>query len=94
MRIKLGSVAHIEAAGSGYGIGLDDDGHLVEFLGDWRALANLYEALTGPEPAYVELEDRQVLAVDDEIRLPLSREIMAERARFLVAAMRGRPLTP
>jgi len=38
VRVKLGSVAFLKAAGGGYGIGLDDDGHLIEFLGDWREL--------------------------------------------------------
>ena len=41
MHVKVGSVAFLRAAGSGYGIGLDDDGHRVEFLGEWRALAEL-----------------------------------------------------
>ena len=40
MHVKVGSVAFLRAAGSGYGIGLDDDGHRVEFLGEWRALAS------------------------------------------------------
>ena len=31
MRVKLGSVAFLTAAGSGYGIGLDDTGRRVEF---------------------------------------------------------------
>ena len=46
MCIKLGSVAFLKAAGGGYGIGLSDDGHRVEFLGDWRALAELHEGAT------------------------------------------------
>lgn len=48
MRVKLGSIAFLEAAGSGYGIGLDDDGHLIEFIGDWRALGELEAGLGGP----------------------------------------------
>jgi hypothetical protein len=87
MRVKLGSVAFLKAAGSGYGIGLDDDGHRVEFLGDWRDLADLQAALDGPEPVYVEVEDWQVLAVDDELRLPLPAEAMAERAAFIRSAL-------
>jgi hypothetical protein len=39
--VKVGSVALLAAAGSGYGIGLTDDGHLVEALGDWAALTLL-----------------------------------------------------
>jgi hypothetical protein len=46
MRPKLGSIAFLKAAGSGYGIGLDDDGHLIEFLGDWRQLRDLEPRLT------------------------------------------------
>ena len=83
MRIKLGSVAFLEAAGSGYGLGLDDRGHLVEFLGDWPALAELQSALHGPEAVYLEVDDGQVVAVDDELRMPLGHGVMAERARFL-----------
>lgn len=87
MRIKVGSVAFLAAAGSGYGIGLSDDGHRVEFLGDWRDLADMQPALDGPEPVYLEVEDWRVLAVDDELRLPLPAEAMAERARFIRSAL-------
>jgi hypothetical protein len=86
MRIKVGSVAFLAAAGSGYGIGLDADGHRVEFLGDWRTLAALPDP-TGPDPVHVELENWQVLAVDGQLRLPLNRAAMAERARFLRSAL-------
>jgi hypothetical protein len=86
MRIKVGSVAFLKAAGTGYGIGLDADGHRVEFIGDWRELADLPDP-TGPEPVHVELENWQVLAVDGELRLPLNREALAERARFLRSAL-------
>jgi hypothetical protein len=91
MRIKLGSVAFLAAAGSGYGIGLDDDGHRVEFLGDWRALEPLQRAVEAQEPTYVDVETWQVLAVDDELRLPLTHEAMLERARFIRSAMRRLP---
>jgi hypothetical protein len=87
MRVKVGSVAFLAAAGSGYGIGLDDDGHRIEFLGDWRELADLRPALGGPEPVYLEVDEWQVLAVDDELRLPLAKEAMAERARFIRSAL-------
>lgn len=79
-------MAFLAAAGSGYGFGLDTDGHRVEFIGDWRALAALPDP-AGPRPVYVEIEDWQVLAVDGDLRLPLSREAMAERARFLQSAL-------
>lgn len=85
MRVKVGSVAFLEAAGSGYGIGLDDDGHRVEFLGDWRALSQL--PLGSPEPVYADVESWQVLAVDDELRVDLGRQAMAERGAFLRAAL-------
>jgi hypothetical protein len=87
MRVKVGSVAFLKAVGSGFGVGLDDDGHLIEFLGDWRALAELQPALGEPEPVYVNLEDWQIVAVDDEVRLPLRREAMAERAVFVRSAL-------
>jgi hypothetical protein len=83
MRVKLGSVAFLKAAGSGYGIGLDDDGHLIEFLGDWRALEALEDAMVGPEPVYLEVEDWAIIAIDDQVRIPLTREGMVERARFV-----------
>jgi hypothetical protein len=88
MRVKLGSVVNLAAAGSGYGIGLDDDGHRVEFIGDWREMAGLQPAL-GIDPVYVEVENWQVLAIDDELRIPLTREIMSARTRFLRSALRG-----
>ena len=81
MRVKVGSVAFLTSAGTGYGIGLDDDGHQVEFVGDWRELAAL------PDPTkshvYVDLQEWQILAIDGAVRLPLSREAMLERARFI-----------
>jgi hypothetical protein len=87
MRVKVGSVAFLKAAGSGYGIGLTDDGHRVEFLGDWRDLADLQTALAAPEPVYLEISDWQLVAVDDELRIPLTTEAMAERARFIRSAL-------
>lgn len=81
MRIKLGSVAYLRAANSGYGIGLDDEGHRVEFLGDRHALA------LAPLGEYLEVEDWQVLAVDEELRLPLTRLAMAQRTAFIRAAL-------
>jgi hypothetical protein len=87
MRVKVGSVAFLTAVGSGYGIGLDDAGHLIEFLGDWRELAALEPALGDVEPVYVELADWQVVAVDDVVRLPLRYEAWAERAAFVRSAL-------
>ena len=87
MRVKLGSVAFLKAAGGGYGVGLDDDGHLIEFLGDWRALEALAPAVSGPEAVYVDVEDWAVIAIDDQPRIPLTREGMVERARFVKAAL-------
>ncbi len=86
MRVKLGSVAYLKAAGKGYLIGLDDDGHLVEALGEWSVLEPLRELLGGDEPVYLEVEDWQVLAVDEELILLLSRDATAERAAFLGSA--------
>jgi hypothetical protein len=87
MRIKVGSVAFLKAAGSGFLVGLTDDGHRVEALGDWRALAPLRDRLEAPDPVYIDVDEWQVLAVDDELRLPLNREAMEERARFLRSAL-------
>jgi hypothetical protein len=81
MRIKLGSVAYLRAANSGYGIGLDHEGHRVEFLGDRHVLA----LATLGEP--IDVEDWQVLAVDEELRLPLTRLAMAQRTAFIRAAL-------
>lgn len=90
MRVKVGSVAFLTSAGSGYGVGLDDDGHLIEFLSDWRELAALQPSLGEGEPVHVELEDWQIVAVDDEVRVPLTREAMAERAAFVRSALAAR----
>jgi hypothetical protein len=94
MRVKVGSVSFLRAAGSGYGIGLDDDGHLIEFLGDWRELAELGSVLGGPRPTYIEVDDWQVLAIDEELRLPLTPEGLVERAHFIRAALDQRSSTP
>jgi hypothetical protein len=87
VRVKVGSIAFLKAAGSGYLIGLDDAGHQVEGIGDWRALAPLQHLLGSGETVYVELESWQILAVDGEVRLPLSRDALAERARFIRSAL-------
>ena len=81
MKIRLGSVAYLRAANSGYGIGLDADGRRIEFLGDRKVLA------LAPLGEDIDVEDWQVLAVDDELRLPLSRLAMAQRTAFVRAAL-------
>lgn len=86
MRVKVGSVAFLKAAGSGYGIGLDDDGHRIEFMGDWRALSQL--SLGGSEPVYADVDSWQVIAVDDELRVDLSRDAIG-RARRIRALRPG-----
>lgn len=87
MRVKIGSVAFLKAAGSGYAIGLTDDGHRVEFLGDWSALAGLQERLDAGEATYVDIDDWQVIALDDDLRIPMTREGMEERAAFIRSAL-------
>jgi hypothetical protein len=86
LRVKVGSVAFLTAASSGYGIGLDDAGRRIEFIGDWRALAELESRLAN-EVVYVDVEAWQVIAVNEEIRLDLGREAMVERAAFLRSAL-------
>ena len=81
MKIRLGSVAYLRAANSGYGIGLDADGRRIEFLGDRKVLA------LAPLGEDIDVEEWQVLAVDDELRLPLSRLAMAQRTAFVRAAL-------
>jgi hypothetical protein len=85
-RVKVGSVAFLTAAGSGYGIGLDEAGRRIEFIGDWRALADLESRLAN-EVVYIEVESWQVIAVNEEVRLDLGRQAMAERAAFVRSAL-------
>ena len=77
MRVRLGSVGYLKAANAGYAIGVDEDGHRIEFLGDRRVIA------LAPIGEWMEIQDGQVLAVDDVLRLPLSRLAMDERDGFL-----------
>jgi hypothetical protein len=65
MRVRLGSASYLTAAGAGYGIGLDEDGHRIEFVGDWRALEALGAELRH-DSVYVDVEGWQIVAVDDE----------------------------
>jgi hypothetical protein len=90
MRVKIGSIAFLKAAASGYAIGLTNDGHRVEFLGDWSVLEDLQAELENDEVVYVEVADWQVVAYDDELRIPMTREGMAERAAFIRSALRNR----
>ena len=87
MRVKVGSVGFLWAAGSVYGIGLSDEGHRVEFIADLSAFARLEGRLEDQQPAYIEVEDWQVIAYDDELRVPMTREGMADRAAFLRSAL-------
>ena len=88
MRVFVASVAFLKAAGTGYGIGLADQGDRIEFIGDWRSLQELGLAIDSsdsPQPA--DVEDWQVLAVNGVVRLPLSQSALAERALFVRAAL-------
>ena len=54
----------------------------------------LRPALADRKPTYLDVEDWAVIAVDDQPRIPLTREGMIERARFVkagLAAMEGNP---
>ncbi len=86
VRVKVGSVAFLSAAGSGYGIGLDETGQRIEFIGDWRELAEV-ESRLADGAVYVEVESWQLIAVNDEVRLDLGDEAMGERATFLRSAL-------
>jgi hypothetical protein len=85
----VASVALLKAAGTGYGIGLGEHGDRIEFIGDWRALVGLRDAIeSAGEPQPADLEEWQILAVNGELKLPLSRAALAERASYLTAAFR------
>jgi hypothetical protein len=71
-----------EAAQSGYGIGQDEDGHVIKFTADWE---NLRSAPTGEYPG---VEDWQLLTVEDEVRVALNRVAMTARAAFLRETLR------
>ncbi|MBA3688383.1 MAG: hypothetical protein H0W81_06115 [Chloroflexi bacterium] len=86
LRVKVGSVAYLSAAGSGYEIGVDDTGRMIEFIGDWRSLADL-ESRLATEAVYVEVESWQVIAINEEIQLDLGRTAMTERAAFVCSAL-------
>lgn len=45
MRVNVASVAFLQAAGTGYGIGLTDEGDRVEFIGDWRSLQEIGDVI-------------------------------------------------
>lgn len=50
----------------GYGLGVDEDGHLVRFAGDWHPLHGLGEALAiTREPILVEVEAWQIVGVEE-----------------------------
>jgi hypothetical protein len=53
----------------GYGIGVDEDGYRVRFVGDHRSLRQLGEVLAGAtEPIEVEVEDWQIVSVEEASR--------------------------
>ena len=53
----------------GYGLGVDEQGNLVRFVGDHRPLRQLGEALAGAdEPIEVEVADWQVLSIEEASR--------------------------
>jgi hypothetical protein len=84
----VASVAFLKAAGSGYGIGLNDHGDRIEFIGDWRSLVDLRTAIASTgQPQAADVEVWQVLAVNGELKLPLSEAAMDERASFVTAAI-------
>ena len=87
VRVKIGAVAFLRGAGSGYGIGLDPDGHRIEFLCDWRMLRDMEAPLAAGEPVYAPVESWQLLAVDGELRVDLSHDAALERAAFLRSAL-------
>ena len=89
MRVMVASVAFLKAVGMGYGIGLNDQGDRIEFIGDWRSLLDLRAVIesTGQRHAAT-VEEWQVLAVNGEVKLPLSKAALAERATFVRAALR------
>lgn len=89
MRVIVSTAVHLDGVGVGYGIGLSDLGDRIEFIGDWRDVRLLREAIQtgGPQPA--QLEEWQIIAVNGVVNHPLSREAMAARASFVVAAIRA-----
>jgi hypothetical protein len=46
----------------GYGRGTDDSGAEITFVGDWRPLADLYEALRDGHHIEVDIASHQVIA--------------------------------
>lgn len=89
MRVIVASVAFLKAAGTGYAVGLNARGDRIEFIGDWRSLRGLRGSIesTGQPQAAI-IDPWQVLAVNGEVRLPLSQEALAERASFVRGALR------
>jgi len=79
MRVKLGSDAFANT--EGYGIGVDEGGHLVEFMADWVDLDAL-EPPGGTKAVYLEVADWAVIAIEDQPRNACTREDLdpAQRA--------------
>ena len=64
--IILEQVTAPELSTIGYGLGVNEEGHRVRFVGDHRPLRQLGEALAGAdEPILVEVEDWQIFSIDE-----------------------------
>jgi hypothetical protein len=87
MRVKVGQTAYIKAAGAAFGIGLDDDGHRIEWMGDTREMGAIQYAIENGERVYADVEPWQVVAVDEELTLDLSPAAMRERGAFMRDAL-------
>jgi hypothetical protein len=79
MQVKVGTVAFLEAAGVGYLVGLDDDGHRVEALPEWSALADLRESARAGDAVHVHVQDWQVLSIDGAVHLPRDEAAIRRR---------------
>jgi hypothetical protein len=91
MKVMVARTAYIWSAGVGYGIGLNEAGDRIEFMGDWRVMSELgiqIAAAKHPQPA--DVDDWQIVAANGEPRLPLAREAMTERAELIGNAWRPR----
>lgn len=87
MRVKVATTTFLKAAGAAFGIGLDDEGHRVEFMGDRRMMHALAESIADGETVYADVESWQVIAVDGELRVDLSPAAMAERGEFVRSSL-------
>ncbi len=90
MKVTVATAVRLDDIGVGYGIGLTEAGDKVEFIGDWRDMQLLRQAieLAGPQPA--EVEHWQVLMINGAANYPLPRAAMAARASFMTEVVRLR----